>query len=93
VHPDTSQLPSSGLRLTVDRRGRTALIEVAWPDGGEVFFVADGDRSVGIMAFDESDDSHREPRLHVIPRPYGWSMDVSDDELLLGVWQIMGEQR
>ena len=93
MRPLSGGLPSGGLRLTVERRGGTALLEVAWPDGGEVFFVADGERSVGIMAFDQSDESHREPRVYVVPRPYGWSMDVPDDELLLGVWQMMGEQR
>lgn len=91
--PRTGRLPSGGLRLTVERRGGTALIELSWPDGGEIFFVVDGERSVGIMAFDESDESHREPRAYVVPRPYGWSMDVTDEDLLLAVWQIMGEQR
>lgn len=85
--------PTGGFAVTVDRRPDAALIEVTWPDGGELFFVASGERSVGIMAFDRFDDSHREPRVYVVPRPYWWDLDQPDDELLLLVWQMMGEQR
>jgi hypothetical protein len=83
----------AGFSVSVDRRPNAVLIDVAWPDGRELFFVVNGDRSVGIMAFDGSDESHREPRVYVVPRPYGWTLDVADDELLLLVWQMLGEQR
>ena len=91
--PGTGKRPAGGFTVSVDRRPDAALIDVAWPDGGELFFIASGERSVGIMAFDRSDDSHGEPRVYVVPRPYWWSLDVADDELLLLVWQMMGEQR
>ena len=68
-------------------------MEVALGDYREVFFVITGDRSVCITSFDESDLSHPEPNVFMFPKPYGWTLDLDDDELMVQIWQAAGAQR
>ena len=93
MQPAPNRKQTGGFTVSVERRTSAVLLEVSWPEGGELFFVVEGERSIGIMAFDGSDESHREPRVYVVPRPYGWSLDIGEDDLMLAVWQILGEQR
>ncbi|MEW6470801.1 MAG: hypothetical protein AB1679_00845 [Actinomycetota bacterium] len=94
ARPRSGRTPEPpGFQCRVLRYPDAALLELTWPDGGELYFVVSGARSIGIMAFDHADETHREPRIHVVPKPYQWSIDVPDDELLLLVWLTLGEQR
>lgn len=62
-------------------------------DYNELFFVVTGDKSVAVTMYDPSDLTHREPQVFVFAKPYGWSLDVPDEEALLQVWQSVGVQR
>jgi hypothetical protein len=68
-------------------------MEVALGDYREVFFVITGDRSVCITSFDQSDPTRPEPSVFMFPKPYGWTLDLEDDELMVQIWQAAGAQR
>ncbi len=68
-------------------------MEVGLGDYREVFFVLIGERSVAISSYDETDPTHREPTVFVFPKPYQWSVDLDDDELMVQIWQATGVQR
>jgi hypothetical protein len=69
------------------------LFDVHVADYREVFFVVTGDKSVAITMFDESDSTHPEAQVFVFAKPYGWSLDTTDEEALIQVWQAVGVQR
>jgi len=68
-------------------------MEVGLGDYREVFFVLIGERSVAISSYDETDPTHPEPAVFVFPKPYQWSLDLDDDELMVQIWQATGVQR
>lgn len=70
-----------------------ALLEVSLGEYDELFYVVTGDKSVAVVAYDPSDQTYREAQVFVFPKPYGWSLDVPDEEALLQVWQAVGVQR
>jgi hypothetical protein len=80
-------------RVHVDRYPDAALLDIRWPDGGELVFVAAGRGSIGMMVFDYSDELHHEPQIHLVPRADGVDLNLSDEELMLLVWQTMGAPR
>jgi hypothetical protein len=43
--------------------------------------------------YDTSDDTYPEPQIFTFAKPYGWLMDLTDEEALLQVWQAVGVQR
>lgn len=77
-----------------------ALIETSSPSHTEYFFVAAGEHSVAVAAYDSGPKSHPEPRVHVFHRPYDFDMAPADDppsaaddhNLLVQVWQLVGAQ-
>lgn len=70
-----------------------ALFEIRLGDYTEFFYVVTGDKTVAVTMFDPSDETYREPQVFVFAKPYGWSLDGPDDEVLLRVWQSVGVQR
>ncbi len=71
---------------------RLALIELRSPGYREFFFVVTGKASVSITAFHASDEMHEEARVYVFPPPYGWSMDLPDEDLVLQVWEALAQR-
>lgn len=59
----------------------------------EVFFIVATSEMLTVVAYEPSDDTLDAPRIHHVPKPYGWSNDVPDDELLVQLWQAIGHQR
>lgn len=80
------------VRCTRYGASATAL-EVSLGDYREIFFVLTGDRSVTISSIDESDATHPEAQVFVFAKPYGWSTDLEDEEMMTQVWQAVGVQR
>lgn len=72
---------------------RVALIEASAPGVQEFFYVVEGEASVAITVFDATDQSYREPSVYVLPRPYRWTMALSDEDLLIQLWRAVGIQR
>ena len=96
----SSERPASdgGLAVKVTRPAPdVAFIETSSSVHWECFWVAEGEHTLVVGAFDHGDKSTPEPRIHVINKPYGWSMQPSDDppsagddqELLVQVWQLL----
>jgi hypothetical protein len=80
--------------VEVQRFGdRVTVFDVRLRDYREVFLVVTGDKSVTITMFDEGDATHHEAQVFVFAKPYGWSLDTSDEEALLRVWESVGVQR
>ncbi len=80
--------------VDVHRYGaRVALLDVHLHGYREVFFVVTGAKSVTITMLDETDPTHQEAQVFVFAKPYGWSLDGSDEEALIQVWQAVGTQR
>ena len=51
-----------------------AFIETSSSMHWECFWVAEGENTLVVGAFDSGDKSSPEPRVHVINKPYGWDM-------------------
>ncbi|HVU72662.1 MAG TPA: hypothetical protein VHE83_06860 [Mycobacteriales bacterium] len=80
--------------VDVHRYGpHVAVFDVHLAGYREVFTVTTGQKSVVITMLDESDAAHSEAQVFVFAKPYGWDLDVPDDEALLLVWQSVGVQR
>jgi hypothetical protein len=83
-----------GWQVTTTRPDpRVTLFDVGLSGYREFFFVAVGERSVSITMYDTSDDTYPEPQIFTFAKPYGWLMDLTDEEALLQVWQAVGVQR
>jgi hypothetical protein len=83
-----------GFRVSVIRpQSRVAFMEVSSPGYQEFFFVVAGDKTISIVAFDAFDEGYQEGRVWVCPKPHEWSMDVTEEEFLIQVWQTLGVQR
>lgn len=96
VEDNSTGGPPSGRSHVVKftRHSEHALaMEVGLGEYREVFFVLVGERSVAISSFDETDPTHPEPAVFVFPKPYQWSLDLDDDELMVQIWQATGVQR
>jgi hypothetical protein len=93
---DDDNEPAAPRARTVDvhRFGLdVALFDVHLADYREVFFVVTGEKSVAITMYDESDSTHPEAQVFVFAKPYRWSLDTTDEEALIQVWQAVGVQR
>lgn len=71
----------------------TLAVEARLGDYREVFFVITGDRTVTISSYDESDPSYPEAQVFVFAKPYGWTLDLNDDDVMVEIWQAVGVQR
>lgn len=92
--PDSDDEGWPAGRVAVHRFGaRTVVLAVHLADYRETFVVVTGDKSVAVTMFDEADVTHREAQVFVFAKPYGWSLDLPDEEALLLVWETIGVQR
>ncbi|WP_261560175.1 hypothetical protein [Frankia tisae] len=93
---DPAPGPAAPRTRTVDvhRYGPDAVVlDVHLGQYREVFFVLTGDKSVTITMLDGSDPTHHEAQVFVFAKPWQWSLDAPDEEVLLRVWQSVGVQR
>ncbi len=90
---------AGGLAVKVSRpASKVAFIETSSSMHWECFWVAEGEHTLVVGAFDSGDKSSPEPRVHVINKPYGWHMRPASDppsagddqDLLVKVWQLLG---
>lgn len=59
----------------------------------EVFCVVATAETLTVLAYEPTDETSDLPRLHHVPKPYGWRNDVTDEEMLVQLWQAIGHQR
>lgn len=59
----------------------------------ELFCVVATDETLTVLAYEPTAGWIDAPRIHHIPKPYGWSNDADAEELLLQLWQTIGYQR
>ena len=90
---------AGGLAVKVSRpASKVAFIETSSSMHWECFWVAEGEHTLVVGAFDSGGKSSPEPRVHVINKPYGWHMRPASDppsagddqDLLVKVWQLLG---
>jgi hypothetical protein len=83
----------AGIEISTHRFDRSVLVDVAWPEGRETFFLVEGDHTLGLMAFDPGDPTYPEPRMYLVPKPHATDLGASDEDLLLLIWQVFGGGR
>ncbi len=89
----TDASSESGVEFALTRWPEAVLVDLTWPDGRELIMLAIGRVSVAVTAIDQGDQSHGEPRVYVVPKPIGLDPAAPDEEIILMLWQIMGEVR
>lgn len=72
---------------------QVALFDVAIGDYHEYFYATEGTRTVAITMLDTSDNAHPEPQTFSFAKPHDWRSDLSDEEALLQLWQVVGVRR
>ncbi|WP_420443363.1 hypothetical protein [Candidatus Poriferisodalis sp.] len=89
---------ATGLAVKISRPApEVAIIETSSSVHWECFWIAEGDHTLVVGAFDRGDKSSPEPRVQVINKPYGWDMQPAsdppsagdDEDLLVQVWQLL----
>lgn len=100
IHPDPEFTGRSveqdveAPRVQIFRFGQQmCVIELSGPGYREFFCIVTAAKTITVMAFDPSGESSGGPRLHHIPRPYGWNPVTDAEEMLLQVWQATGYER
>lgn len=72
---------------------RVAVFDVTIGDYSEYFYVAEGASTLSITMLDTSEHAHPEPQTFSFAKPHDWRNDLSDEEALLQVWQVVGVRR
>ena len=87
-------MTTSGWSITAVRpHPGIALFQVAISGYHEYFFVAEGRTSISITMLDTSENAHPEPQTFSFAKPHDWRDDLSDEEALLLLWQVVGVRR